>query len=442
MPNLPSWKKEFIDFLDVRGCVKPSAPVRIKQIIVIREFKDVHADKYDYSLFEYVSAKEKSTIICPKHGAFSLNSNHHKRGVGCGKCANFGFNAEKHIADFQKVHGNEYDYSQVKYVNTQTPVRILCKTHGIFQQSPEKHKSGHKCPKCSGKGLSIAEKIGRYNLIHKNKYDYSLIRSFERVKKIFIICPKHGLFSQSPSNHLKHGCDKCAADIRSQKKTLKQDEVIKDFIATHGDIYDYTRVKYFSTHEKVELICPNHGSFFLTPSHHKKGVGCNKCSGHGLSSKEHIAHWSKVHDDKYDYSLTKYKGDKSPVKIICEDHGIFEQLPTHHKRGVGCPQCGNRDFDALYIWKDHLGNHKIGVTKLIKGEARILQCAKNRQTTPRDIRIIRVGNAEKHEQLLLKTFTRLPYLGGDGWTEFRTLTDVELDEINDYFDLIEGSVDF
>ena len=47
----------------------------------------------------------------------------------------------------------------------------------------------------------------------------------------------------------------------------------------------------------------------------------------------------KVHGDRYDYSLVDYKKAKSPVVIICNKHGKFNQAPTHHLSGQGCPIC-------------------------------------------------------------------------------------------------------
>lgn len=47
----------------------------------------------------------------------------------------------------------------------------------------------------------------------------------------------------------------------------------------------------------------------------------------------------KIHNDKYDYSLTDYVNNKSKVKIICPEHGVFEQRPDSHLRDNGCFNC-------------------------------------------------------------------------------------------------------
>lgn len=41
-----------------------------------------------------------------------------------------------------------YDYSLVTYVNSRTPVTIICSVHGPFQQKPGVHLHGTGCPFC------------------------------------------------------------------------------------------------------------------------------------------------------------------------------------------------------------------------------------------------------------------------------------------------------
>jgi hypothetical protein len=59
------------------------------------------------------------------------------------------------------VHFYKYDYSLVEYINNKTKVKIICKEHGIFEQTPGNHKSGHGCP---------AQK----NIIGKLRFDFYL----------------------------------------------------------------------------------------------------------------------------------------------------------------------------------------------------------------------------------------------------------------------------
>lgn len=53
----------------------------------INQFKEVHRDKYDYSLVEYVNNRSTLTIICKKHGQFyTSHSSHYHKKSGCIQC--------------------------------------------------------------------------------------------------------------------------------------------------------------------------------------------------------------------------------------------------------------------------------------------------------------------------------------------------------------------
>jgi len=96
---------------------------------------------------------------------------------------------------------------------------------------------------------------------------------------------------------------------------------------------------------KLLLFSPEHGEFFQRPNDHLSGYGCKKCQYKKTSKMNKFTNGvfiekaNQTHGDKYDYSLVKYDGYESKVKIICSKHGEFEQSPHAHLRGVGCPSC-------------------------------------------------------------------------------------------------------
>jgi hypothetical protein len=116
-------------------------------------------------------------------------------------------------------------------------------------------------------------------------------------------------------------------------------------IAVHGNRYDYSKVEYKGTHDKVIIICPEHGEFEQTPNKHLRGQGCPKCHYKRLSDAftkdkdQFIKDAIKVHGNKYDYSKVEYVNNKTKVCIICPKHGEFWQEPYSHLRGKGCPVC-------------------------------------------------------------------------------------------------------
>ena len=115
------------------------------------------------------------------------------------------------LRQFKGVHGDKYDYSKVDYINYTTPIIIICPEHGEFAQSPAKHIAGQGCPKCAGRNKTTDDFINEAKLIHKDKYDYSKCIYINKNTPVSIICKKHGEFKQLPYVHvaLKCGCPKC-----------------------------------------------------------------------------------------------------------------------------------------------------------------------------------------------------------------------------------------
>ena len=124
-----------------------------------------------------------------------------------------------------KVHGDRYDYSEVKYIGTHMPVRIKCPQCGnVFLQEPSSHLAGHGCPKCNKKQthrkISQEAYIARAKEVHGDKYDYSKTKYKDMRSKIEIVCPVHGSFYQQAQSHLLgHGCPLCKSD--KQKERMK-----------------------------------------------------------------------------------------------------------------------------------------------------------------------------------------------------------------------------
>jgi hypothetical protein len=110
------------------------------------------------------------------------------------------------------VHGDKYDYSNVEYENGKVKVEIICKQHGSFYQRPNDHFSGYGCLKCSPTSQKTLENfIKESRLVHGNQYDYSKVKYKNLITKVIIICPKHGEFIQDPAAHIHHktGCPDC-----------------------------------------------------------------------------------------------------------------------------------------------------------------------------------------------------------------------------------------
>lgn len=181
---------------------------------------------------------------------------------------------------------------------------------------------------------------------HGYRYDYSKVEYKNNKIKVCIICPIHGEFWQKPNHHLSgQGCKHCFGERRKENKKLTTEEFIEKAKQVHGDKYDYSKVNYVRSTEKICINCPKHGEFWQIPSSHLMGVKCPQCAieiranKRSLTLNEFIEKARKIHGDKYDYSKSIYENGKSNVCIICPVHGEFYQRAEGHLYGKGCSKC-------------------------------------------------------------------------------------------------------
>lgn len=258
---------------------------------------------------------------------------------------------EKFIEEAIAVHGFLYDYSKVSYINAETKVCIGCRVHGEFIQLPIIHTRGGGCKLCANDnlkkpGLTNKDFISKAVALHGAIYDYSKVAYINTRKKVCIVCPIHGEFFQKPKSHLSgRGCSLCK--VNNQRLTVEQ--FIKKANIRHKDRYGYEKSSYTGYRDKICVICHDHGEFYINSGNHLRGAGCPKCGklrsmefyypkkfNTGIFIKKSI----EVHGkEKYDYSMTEYKGPRCKVSIICKTHGKFYQDPFKHLKGSGCKKC-------------------------------------------------------------------------------------------------------
>lgn len=193
----------------------------------------------DYSRPESRAAwngsKSKIPIWCTIHEAFFVQqAANHMNGQGCPECGKAVYKAKRRkadpVADFRRMHGDSYDYSRMVYENVQTPIEIVCPTHGSFLQKPNVHLNGHGCPECwenrrkafgrqrnEDFKSTFAERAAR---VHDGRY--AILSPPEGAQDdVLLHCAVHGNFIQKAYSHLDgHGCWQCG-----QTKTHTQLEL-------------------------------------------------------------------------------------------------------------------------------------------------------------------------------------------------------------------------
>lgn len=279
-----------------RGCpackkTKIGSALKNTKESVIEQFKGVHGDKYNYDLVVYVNLDTKVEIVCGDHGPFLQTPANHRKGKGCPQCAKARVSEAKTISKevwlsrFEKVHGDRYDYSKFSVINGDTPVEMVCRTHGSFMQSPYSHAAGKGCPSCASEASRIRQLIPQEEAFEKLKSRWKGRYSYEgstycgRDENIEVVCHLHGKFTATYGNHVSgSGCPLCGRLEASEKRLLEERLVISRIKKVHGARYNYDNFVYSGMKSKSIINCKKHGDFLQTAEGHIVGYGCPSCA--------------------------------------------------------------------------------------------------------------------------------------------------------------------
>jgi hypothetical protein len=263
---------------------------------------------------------------------------------------------QEFILKCNKLHNNKYDYSRVRYKNSMHKISIICPDHGEFVKNPRDHLNGSGCPECQRLTRSITSEdyLSEAKKVHNDCYDYTLTKFKNARTKVIVVCKYHGSFEISGYSHIRGvGCQSCKLD---QKYKNDKEEFIKKANKKHNNKFDYSQVDYRGTNTPVNIGCPDHGEFSVTPYGHLMGAGgCAHCYGNNLKTiQQFIDDAQKKHGTRYDYSLSQYINAKTPLIIICRSHGQFKQQPNNHLSGSECPRCNINKSKIERNWLDSL----------------------------------------------------------------------------------------
>lgn len=321
----------------------------------VDQARAAHGDRYDYAAVAYVQRSTPVTIICPDHGVFSvLPWRHVIRRDGCPECGELAAQArqqaaaEQWIARAREIHGDRYDYSRADYRGIGHLVTIVCREHGPFLQNASSHLQGRGCQVCGRAaaaeklreahgGYTTAEWVERAIEVHGERYAYDLVVYQGSKAKVRIVCPDHGPFEQTASQHLTgYGCAACAREPR-----ITQEEFVSRSRVVHSDRYDYSMTVFAGVGSKVRILCAAHGPFVQLAGNHLSGAGCPRCGVERtrLDAETFVEKATARHGDRYDYGRSEYTTARTFIRIDCRRHGPFFQRPMHHLQGHGCPHC-------------------------------------------------------------------------------------------------------
>lgn len=147
----------------------------------------IHGDRYLYNFTKYNGSKENLTITCKTHGNFEQLPYNHLKGKGCMKCGleaaskRYMYPQDKVISRFKEKHGDFYDYSMVEYSGAKNKIKIICPSHGVFEQDADAHMVGKGCDQCARQTLNYrkSDYVKKCQDKHNGKSNFYLLKMQE-----------------------------------------------------------------------------------------------------------------------------------------------------------------------------------------------------------------------------------------------------------------------
>lgn len=286
---------------------------------------------------------------------------------------------EEVVSKLTEKYGDEYDYSEVEYVNNHTPIWLTHKCGCRFQRDFKHLMRGQGCPDCNP-NKNTPYTNGQF--IEKMKYinpdidcsEVNYAGSHTDIKVRCLICG-HEWVTQ-PTNLLsKRGCPICA----NKRKNLERNNVCRENIAErvreiYGDEIEY--VDGYTTMKQPAIFrCKKHGEFEKHVGHLiYNGQGCPKCHRNVSKQEEEVYSFIKeMFPDALQSSRDIIDGELDifiPSKnIAVEYNGLYWHSDKFLEKNYHLEktrQCEERSIRLIHIFEDEWNDRKEIVKSKLK----------------------------------------------------------------------------
>lgn len=342
-------------------CLKTKKNERWSYERFIKEAKEVHGDKYDYSDLDpqtslFCTSKVPITCnICKYKWETQIRCHIYKKS-NCPDCNNSArWTYEKFIKRVYEIHGDRYEYKNIENItNSHSDIIIKCKTclHEWTSQPIYHITAGSGCRNCA-KNLqwTLDRFLIRAKEIHGDKYDYSSVREIKNIhSKLLIHCNIcNYVWNTTLGNHInnKRGCSSC-------KKVLPWtlDRLISSAKEIHKDRYDYSNITSDDIVTNLSCIrifcnkCRNEWKTTIN-THINSKSGCPNCrlSKGEIICKDILEELNVVYEQQYKINseineINKYKYDfcfhHNDIDYLLEYDGIqhFEYVKFFNRGSI------------------------------------------------------------------------------------------------------------
>ena len=279
---------------------------------------------------------------------------------------------EQFIEEAKKIHGNKFDYSKVEYINARTKVCIICPKHGEFWQTPDSHLRGRGCKKCGVEQTSNQRKIWNYDNCFEIAVTCTTLNELRnKYNAVYIVSLKNGwinnyfwLKKSRKENGFYNDYNNCRTVALQCKNASEFKELFGNawlYAQQNGWLDDFFPKKQNKTHWNEENSINEAKKYKTKKEFQKKCSGAykficknklmNKCTWFLKIKKDN----TKLVQNYIEQSTQKYNGfynysqidinnikqvTKTKVPIVCSEHGVFYQTLYSHLNCVcPCPFC-------------------------------------------------------------------------------------------------------
>lgn len=190
--------------------------------------------------------------------------------------------------------------------------------------------------------MASKKSLKEYENRHNQKFPNNLIKVIKRNGRHIYFETEFGICKKDISTFGKNNYDISSA---IDKIDYFNKVVLKLYDSSK---YTFSIDNYKNNKQIVQMKCVLHGKENKIAAHVLSGkAGCRICANNlnnpnnNINTDIFIQNAKLIHKDRYDYSLVDYKDNRTLIKIICKEHGIFTQTPNNHLKPSNCPKCNN-----------------------------------------------------------------------------------------------------
>lgn len=235
------------------------------------------------------------------------------------------------------------------YINSTTPVLILCKNGHQYNQIPANTNMGARCGICSG----TAKELGKehFEQAVKERGGQILGQYINNRSIIPVLCPLGHIFQAIPYSITQgQWCAKCANNCPEQAKA----RFIMLVTAQNGKVLG----PYITTDTKILIECSLGHTFEVTPHSINRGSWCPACRNNcPIQARERF---EAMVASKNGTIIGPYVHSREKVAVQCERGHKFDIRPNsalHHNSW--CRSCGLSESNGERLIREFLTEQQI-----------------------------------------------------------------------------------